>query len=101
MQSMIIMKSIPQDFSGAMASITIRNLDESVKARLRIAAARHGCSMEEEVRQILRRTLITEDGSKSLGTKIHQRFGKLGGIDLTIPGRSTPRPPPDLSDPNQ
>lgn len=91
------MKSIPQHFSGAMASITIRNLDESVKARLRIAAARHGCSMEEEVRQILRRALITEGGSERLGTRIHQRFAKVGGIDLALPGRSMPRPPPGLS----
>ena len=51
LQSMITMKSISQHVSGFMASITIRNLDDKVKARLRIAAARHGCSMEEEVRQ--------------------------------------------------
>ena len=84
-----------------MASITIRNLDEAVKARLRIAAAKHGCSMEEEVRQILRRTLIAESGSDSLGTRIHQRFAKVGGIDLPVADRSTPRPPPGLSDPDK
>jgi len=84
-----------------MASITIRNLDETVKARLRIAAARHGCSMEEEVRQILARALIAESDSESLGTKIHQRFSKVGGIDLLVPDRSTPRPPPGLSDPDK
>ena len=97
MQSMITMKSIPQDFSSTMASITIRNLDESVKARLRIAAARHACSMEEEARQILRRALMTEDSSENLGTKIHQQFSKAGGIDLPLPDRSTPRTPPGLS----
>lgn len=37
-----------------MASLTIRNLDESLKTDLRLRAARHGCSMEEEARQILR-----------------------------------------------
>ncbi|MRH21335.1 FitA-like ribbon-helix-helix domain-containing protein, partial [Rhodovulum strictum] len=37
-----------------MASITIRNLDDDVKRRLRIRAAEHGRSMEEEVREILR-----------------------------------------------
>ena len=101
MQSMITMKSTSQNLSGAMASITIRNLDEAVKARLRIAAAKHGCSMEEEVRQILRRTLIAESGSDSLGTRIHQRFAKVGGIDLPVPDRSAPRPPPGLSDPDK
>ena len=84
-----------------MASITIRNLDETVKARLRIAAARHGCSMEEEVRQILRRTLITESGPEGLGTRIHQRFAKVGGTDLPVSDRATPRPPPGFSDPDK
>lgn len=58
-----------------MASITIRNLDESVKAKLRIVAANHGHSMEEEARTILRNTLNSETISdKGLGQKIHQRF---------------------------
>lgn len=58
-----------------MASITIRNLDESVKAKLRIVAASHGHSMEEEVRTILRHTLNDETiSNKGLGQRIHQRF---------------------------
>ena len=36
-----------------MASITVRNLDEDLKQRLQHQAAKHGCSMEEEVRRIL------------------------------------------------
>ncbi len=40
-----------------MASITIRNLEEPLKARLRIRAATHGRSMEEEARDILRNVL--------------------------------------------
>jgi plasmid stability protein len=40
-----------------MAMLTIRNLDDSLKAELRLSAARHGCSMEEEARRILRRAL--------------------------------------------
>ena len=40
-----------------MASITIRNLDDYVKAKLRVRAARHGRSMEEEAREILRAAL--------------------------------------------
>ena len=65
-----------------MASITIRNLDDDVKARLRIAAARHGVSMEEEVRRILRRTLVAEDSSQQLGTRIHERFAALGRFEI-------------------
>ncbi len=37
-----------------MASITIRNLDGDIMQRLRVRAAEHGCSMEEEARDILR-----------------------------------------------
>ncbi|AFT69950.1 Plasmid stability protein-like protein [Alloalcanivorax dieselolei B5] len=56
-----------------MASITIRNLDDELKARLRLSAAEHGHSMEEEVRQILHRAL--EPGSDTgLGTRIRERF---------------------------
>ena len=45
-----------------MASITIRNLDDDVKTRLRIRAAGYGCSMEEEVRLILREAVERADG---------------------------------------
>ncbi len=84
-----------------MASITIRNLDDNIKARLRIAAARHGCSMEEEVRQILRRTLTAEDSKSKLGTRIHKRFAVLGGLDLPLPDRSAARAAPVFSDPDK
>ena len=84
-----------------MASITIRNLDENVKARLRIAAARHGCSMEEEVRRILARTLSAEDSTGQLGTRIHQRFAELGGLDLPETDRSLPRAAPVFYNPDK
>lgn len=65
-----------------MANITIRNLDDALKAKLRIRAARLGRSMEEEVRVILKNVLAQEDTPKSLGESIHQRFANLGGFDL-------------------
>ena len=65
-----------------MASITIRNLDDALKAKLRIRAARLGRSMEEEVRVILKDVLAQEDTPKSLGESIHQRFANIGGFDL-------------------
>jgi len=101
MQSLITMKSISRRVSGFMASITIRNLDDKVKARLRIAAARHGCSMEEEVRRILRSTLMAEDSAGQLGTRIHKRFVELGGFDLPEPDRSAPRAAPVFSSPDK
>ena len=65
-----------------MANITIRNLDDALKAKLRVRAARLGRSMEEEVRVILRSVLTEEDVPRSLGQSIHQRFAGLGGFDL-------------------
>lgn len=81
-----------------MASITIRNLDESVKDRLRIVAARHGCSMEEEVRRILRRVLLADSVGEGLGSRIHERFQKLGGVNLPEQRRIKPRSAPGFDD---
>ena len=80
-----------------MASITIRKLDDEVKARLRIRAAGNGRSMEEEARLILREALGPESVSeKGLGTAIHELFKPLGGIDLELPPRGPMREPPQF-----
>ena len=84
-----------------MAILTVRNLDDSVKAELRIVAAKHGHSMEEEARQILRRVLIGKSQDKGLGSRIHSRFARVGGVDLQLAPRSVPRPAPDFSDPQR
>ena len=76
-----------------MASLTIRNLDEDLKARLRLEAARHGRSMEEEVRVILRDSL-SRQASGGLGTRIRERFASVGGVELELPSRvDEPRAP--------
>jgi plasmid stability protein len=70
-----------------MATITIRNLDESLKARLRIRAASHDRSMEEEARAILREALQVGAAGRGLGTLIHKRFMAAGGAELHLPER--------------
>ena len=66
-----------------MASITIRQLDERLKARLRLRAAKHGRSMEDEARDILRSALSTESSRPvNLAEAIRRRFAPLGGVDL-------------------
>lgn len=78
-----------------MASITIRELDEELKARLRVRAAHHGRSMEEEARMILRAALAERGrGRTGLGTAINRRFRELGGVDLELPEREPMREPP-------
>lgn len=81
-----------------MASITIRNLDDNLKTSLRQQAALHGWSMEEEVRQILRKTIMPAQGESSFAQRIHQRFAELGVDDLPVPERQAVRPPPQWND---
>ena len=79
------------------ASITIRNLEASVKSRLRVRAARHGRSMEEEARVILRGALAKEaPGSTNLFDAICRRVAPFGGVELKIPARTPMREPPEL-----
>jgi len=74
-----------------MPALTIRNIDESLKENLRMLAAEHGRSMEEEVRQILRKSILFQKSSSGIGTRISGRFAKLGGIELPETSRSMPR----------
>ena len=81
-----------------MASITIRNLDDRVKTKLRVRAARHGRSMEEEARAIIRAALNeSRSQPRNLAEAIRRRFAPLGGVDLEIPPRKPAREPPDFS----
>jgi antitoxin FitA len=71
-----------------MATLTIRGLDEKTKARLRVRAARHGRSMEAEVRAILDDALPSPQPARGLGTRIHARFAAIGGATLEQPQRT-------------
>jgi len=76
-----------------MASITIRNLDDELKERLRVRAAKQGHSMEEEVRIILRRAVNGIKGPELL-TLSEKLFGEKHGVELELPPRSEERDPP-------
>lgn len=80
-----------------MASITIRRLEESLKARLRVRAAHHGRSMEEEAREILKAALASERaGQRNLAKSIRGRFAVLGGIELPELSRESMQRPPQF-----
>ena len=78
------------------ASITIRNLDRTLKERLRVRAAQHGRSMEAEARRILETALAPQDGppTRHLYDRVRARFAPLGGVDLDLPPREPIREPP-------
>jgi len=73
-----------------VANLTVRGLDQDTKTRLRIRAARHGRSMEAEVRAILRDVLAAQELPQDigLGSRIHARFAATGGLDLDLPPRT-------------
>lgn len=76
-----------------MASLTIRNLDDQLKTLLRLQAVRHGCSMEQEARDILRRAVQAQPAEAGFAQKISQRFAGLNADELPIPKRRTVRLP--------
>ena len=77
-----------------MASITIRNLDDEVKHRLRVRAAWNGRSMEEEAQLILREAVGCKPGTQDLASIIRSYFGPSNGVDLELPPREPAREPP-------
>lgn len=72
----------PDWMADQMASMTIRNLDEELKRRLRRRAAEHNRSMEEEVRVILLTALPANEDEGNLYDSIRSRIEPLGGFDL-------------------
>lgn len=84
-----------------MATLTIRNLDERTKTKLRIRAASHGRSMKEEARTILRAAMDVGELGESrqgLGSRIHAHFARLGSVDLELPDRASQSVPALLDD---
>lgn len=71
-----------------MAAMSIRNLDDRILELLRIRAARHGRSMEAEVRAILVDAVREPDEGPNFADAIMARFGELGGVELDLPPRS-------------
>lgn len=69
-----------------MATLTIRDIDDGLKARLRVRAARQGRSMEAEVRSILEATLRPH-ASEAVGSRVHALFAAAGGADPELPRR--------------
>jgi plasmid stability protein len=80
-----------------MPSLTIRHIEESLKSRLRVRAAAHGRSMEEEAHAILRAAFASETREeKGLGSAINALFRPLGGADLEQHPKESIREPPQF-----
>ena len=82
-----------------MATLTIRQLNESIKNKLRLRAALHNRSMEAEVREILRTATLEldiNDVELGFGSQIHELFADVGGVDMVSPERQPPRSVPSF-----
>jgi plasmid stability protein len=82
-----------------MASITIRKLDDQVKLKLRVRAAQHGRSMEEEAREILS-SAIAETPAKETNPydamRARMKAAGIRGVNLPEPERGPWRKDPDF-----
>lgn len=80
-----------------MAQLLVRNLDEDLKAKLQSRARRHGRSMEEELREILRNAVRHEGGEHvRLGSRLARRFAAAGLSEEVPELREQPARPADL-----
>lgn len=77
-----------------MANLTIRKLDTRIKERLRVRAAEHGHSMEEEARRILGEVLTEAPPAVDGFDRLRRHFAGIGGGDLDLPPRQPGREPP-------
>lgn len=70
-----------------MASLTVRNIEDDVKAALRLRAARHGVSMENEIRSILRTAARAERVATETDEDRAARVARMIAL-----GRPSPEP---------
>lgn len=79
-----------------MATLTIRNLEPSVKERLRVRAAQNRRSMEAELRAIVTEAVEAPAPPPELNLydRIRARVEPLGGVELELPPRRSFREPP-------
>jgi antitoxin FitA len=97
MQGCVIDEFAVIDCTRLMSAITIRNIDDGLKRRLRLRAAQHNRSMEEEARDILRCALSEEPRHPdNLADAIRQLVEPYGGFELPAFPRGPLRDPPDF-----
>jgi len=90
-----LINSISSIAERPAASITIRNPDQAIEARLRLRAARHDRSMAEEAGAILRAALCEQHGPTcDLAAAIGRRLAPFGGVELPAVERDAMREPP-------
>jgi antitoxin FitA len=80
-----------------MVQITIRNVDEAVRLKLKVRAAAKGRSLEAELRDIITRAATEKPVVENVAQSIRKRFQSIGGVELDLPKRGVERDLPDFS----
>ncbi len=78
-----------------MANLSVRNLDSKAYKQLRILAAKHGISMEEEARRIIYQAVLAPERISQIFT---ENFGSKNGVDLILSDRRKPHEPMDFNE---
>jgi len=78
-----------------MANLSVRKLDDNIYAQLRIRAAKHGVSMEEEARQIIYQAVAAPQRIADIFKK---HFGAKNGVDLDTSDLHVPHEPMDFDE---
>ena len=80
-----------------MTTLTVHDIDEDIENRLQENALKHNCSIEEEVRRILKQVLLPIEPQQKFGSYLHQHIiDTAADIELELPKRSLPRSAPDF-----
>lgn len=99
MQWDTLQKKIYKNWRNLMTTLTVHDIDEAIEKQLQQNALKHNCSIEEEVRRILKQALLPIEPQKKFGSYLHQHIIELSsGIELELPKRSLPRSAPKLYD---
>ena len=78
-----------------MANLSVRKLDQEVYERLRVRAANHGLSMEEEARQIISQAV---SAPKKISEVFQKYFGRKNGIELENKNKRKPHEPMEFDE---
>jgi plasmid stability protein len=80
-----------------MSKITINNIPPDLEAWLSRRAEEHGCSVEEEIQNILT-SVQEEETATNLAQSIQDLFVPLGGVELPEIPRESMREPPKFEE---
>jgi plasmid stability protein len=78
-----------------MATVSVRNIPDAVHRALRVRAARHGRSVEAEIRQILAQAAHAGEGVR-VGTQLRRYAREIGGVELQLRRDKAPIEPADF-----